>query len=82
MLVRAMARGVDAGGSGERIGCCGDAFYLARLGFTGEAAGRLRWAGQLHLVHAMAAFACATFMNIGAPTARHAALAFVLGDGS
>jgi uncharacterized membrane protein YgdD (TMEM256/DUF423 family) len=53
--------------------------YSARLGYSGEASGQLRWAAQLHLVHAMAAFTCATFMNIGAPAARHAALTFITG---
>lgn len=53
--------------------------YSAKLGYSGESGGQLRWAAQLHLVHAMAAFTCATFMNIGAPSARHAALSFVAG---
>lgn len=50
----------------------------ANLGHVGGHAAELKIGAQIQFVHAMASFACATFMNLGASSARHAP-AFFLG---
>jgi uncharacterized membrane protein YgdD (TMEM256/DUF423 family) len=41
---------------------------------------RLRQAAQIQFMHAMSTFACATFMNVGGSSAKHAPACFVAGS--
>ena len=41
---------------------------------------QLRQAAHIQFMHAMSTFVCATFMNVGGVTARHAPACFVVGS--
>jgi uncharacterized membrane protein YgdD (TMEM256/DUF423 family) len=57
-------------------GLCGTLILLC----APAGAVQLRQAAQVQFMHAMSTFACATFMNVGATSARHAPACFVVGS--
>ncbi|MFB2560803.1 DUF423 domain-containing protein [Sphingobium sp. sgz301303] len=63
------------------LSCAGAVpFWIwANLGDAGRYAAQFRIGAQIQFVHAMASFACATFMNLGAADARRAPAFFLSG---
>lgn len=63
-----------------RIGAVSAILSVLVLALAPASALAIRQGAQIQLVHAMATFACATFMNIGAFRARYAQGLFVVGS--
>jgi uncharacterized membrane protein YgdD (TMEM256/DUF423 family) len=62
-----------------RLGALGVLYATLILLWAPADAVQLRQAAQIQFMHAMSTFACATFMNVGAGSARHAPACFVVG---
>jgi len=56
-----------------RLGALGAVCRCADSPVGAGSAAQLRQAAQIQFMHAMSTFACATFMNVGGRSAKHAA---------
>src|SRR5260370_35366030 len=63
-----------------RLGALGAVCAALILLCAPVGAAQLRQAAQIQFMHAMSTFACATFMNVGGRSAKHALACFVAGS--
>jgi uncharacterized membrane protein YgdD (TMEM256/DUF423 family) len=63
-----------------RLGALGAVCAALILLCAPVGAAQLRQAAQIQFMHAMSTFACATFMNVGGGSAKHAPACFVAGS--
>ena len=63
-----------------RLGALGALCAALILLCAPAGATQLRQAAHVQFMHAMSTFACATFMNVGGVSARHAPACFVVGS--